>query len=366
MAWLEGTARKLVLLSLIAALFGLALIFSATRYDPKLHNAVIKQAAALVLGLIFILPLPFLDLRAFCRRFWWMIALGNVTLLLLLLPLGNDNGTGNRSWIALPGGWFNFQPAEFVKLGFLLLLALQLDTLRKKGLNRPASLLLLVLHGSAAAGLVYSVSGDIGMTAVFLFLWVIVLWSGGVRFLWMIAILSAGLAGGILLWPHLPDYVRLRFLVVLDHAVDPLGKGFQQGRSLLALGSGRLTGQGFLQGAQTQSPSASALPARHTDFIFSAAGEELGFPGCMAILTLLGVMVFLCIRLALQCGDPFLRDISMGAAGMLAVQTALNVGMCLYVVPVVGVTLPFFSYGGSSLISFLLAAGTLRALAKNR
>ena len=155
----------------------------------------------------------------------------------------------------------------------------------------------------------------------------------------------------------------MRFLVVLDHDLDPLGKGFQQGRSLLALGSGQITGQGYLQGTQTQSLSPSSLPARHTDFIFSAAGEELGLVGCLVILALLGAVVFTCVRLARGSDDLFLRDVAMGAAASFGVQTVLNVGMCLYAAPVVGVTLPFFSYGGSSLVASFLLVGILRALA---
>lgn len=360
---MEKTADRLLLLCLTASLFGLALIYSATRYDPDLHSAVWKQAAALVTGLILCLPLPLLDLEGLLRRLWWVLALGNAALLLLLLPFGNDDGTGNRSWIALPVGSFNLQPAELVKLGFLLLLALQLERRRRAGLNRPLSLLLLSLHGLGTAGLVFATSGDLGMTAVFLAIWLVMLWAGGLHPLWMLALLLSAIGGAVLLWPRLPAYIRLRVLVVLDHDLDPLGKGFQQGRSLLALGSGQLTGQGYLRGTQTQSLSPSALPARHTDFIFSAAGEELGLAGCLVILALLGAIVFTCMGLARQ-GSPLLRDAAMGAAGSFGVQILLNVGMCLYAAPVVGVTLPFFSYGGSSLVSSLLTVGVLRALAR--
>jgi len=360
---LERTARHLLLVCVTASLLGLALIFSATRYDPDLHNLVWKQAAALLFGLLLCLLLPLLDLRGLLRRGWWLLAVGNAALLLLLLPFGNDDGTGNRSWLALPGGVFNLQPAELVKVGFLFLLALQLEHRRQSGLNRPTSVLLLALHGLGTAGLVYAVSGDMGMTAVFLALWLGMLWSGGLHPLWLAVILLAGVGSAAALWSHLPDYVRLRFLVVLDHDLDPLGKGFQQGRSLLALGSGRLTGLGYLRGTQTQSSSASALPARHTDFIFSAAGEEFGLLGCMILVLLLTSVLFLCVRLARTAGDPIFRDAAMGAATLFGVQTVLNLGMCLYAAPVVGVTLPFFSYGGSSLISSFLLVGVLRGLA---
>ncbi len=362
------TRRKgrwgLPLLCLLASLYGLALIFSATRYDAALHSAASKQAVALALGVGLCLLLSVLPLRTLLDRLWWLLPPVSVGLLLLLVPLGNDDGTGNKSWIALPGGQFNLQPAEVVKLLFILLLALQLIALEKKGLDRPVAVLLLGLHALALCGLLYGVSGDIGMVVVYLAIYLVMLWSAGVHPLWLLGEVALGLGAVFLLWSRLPEYVRMRFLVVLDHELDPLGKGFQQERSLLAIGSGQLTGQGYLQGIQTQSLSASALPARHTDFIFSVAGEELGLVGCWAILLLLGGIVLGCILLARRA-DRLLSYTAMGVAGMLGAQTLLNVAMCLYAAPVVGVTLPFFSYGGSSLIVGFGAVGVLLSLERD-
>lgn len=361
----HGTHWLLLGLCVGASLFGLGLIFSATRWSPELHDALWKQGAALAAGLVICLGVAALDLRRLLARSWWLLALGNVGLLLLLIPLGNDDGTGNKSWLALPGGIFNVQPAELGKILFILLLALQLQRLARLGINRPKAVLLLAGHGLALCALLYGVSGDLGMVAVYLAIYGGMLWSAGVHPLWLLGELAAGVGAVVLLWSHLPDYVRLRFLVVLDHDLDPLGKGFQQGRSLLALGSGQLTGQGYLQGLQTQSQAASALPARHTDFIFSVAGEELGLVGCLTILLLLGAIVVVCLRLARQ-GDRLSGFVAMGVAGMLAAQTVLNVGMCLYVAPVVGVTLPFFSYGGSSLLAAYGGVGVVLSLTRDR
>lgn len=361
-----GAAHRLLLgLCLAASLFGLALIFSATRWDPALHGALWKQGTALAAGLLLCLGVAALDLRRLLARAWWLLALGNVGLLLLLIPFGNDDGTGNKSWLALPGGIFNVQPAELGKVLFLLLLAFQLQRLARRGLDRPKVILLLAGHALGLCALLYGVSGDLGMVAVYLAIYFVMLWAAGVHPLWLLGELTAGIGAVVLLWPRLPDYVRLRFLVVLDHDLDPLGKGFQQGRSLLAIGSGQGTGQGYLQGLQTQSAASSALPARHTDFIFSVAGEELGFLGCLAVLLLLGAIVVVCVRLARR-GGRLSALVSMGVAGMLGAQTVLNVGMCLYLAPVVGVTLPFFSYGGSSLLTAFGAVGAVLSLTRDR
>ena len=149
-------------------------------------------------------------------------------------------------------------------------------------------------------------------------------------------------------------YIRMRFLVVLDHDLDPLDKGFHQNRSLLALGSGQFTGQGYLNGTQTQAPYSSALPARHTDFIFSAIGEELGFVGCGIALILLIAIIARCIWVGNRSQDYMRRLICYGAAAALIFQTLINIGMCTRLLPVIGITLPFISYGGTSIL-FLMA-----------
>lgn len=347
-----------------AALYGLALIFSATRYDQDLHSLVGKQAVALGVGVVLCLILSALDVRRLLEKLWWGLPILNLGLLLLLIPLGNDDGTGNKSWISLPGGVFNLQPAEVVKVTFLLLLALQLGRLREGGLDRPKAVFQLLIHVLALCGLLYGVSGDIGMVAVYLAVYFVMLWSAGVHPLWLVGELAAGVGAVVALWSRLPQYVQLRFQVVFDHELDPLGKGFQQERSLLAIGSGQVTGQGYLQGTQTQSLSPSSLPARHTDFIFSVAGEELGLVGCLVILALLGAILFRCVWLAYRSRDPLFASVAMGVAGIFGAQMILNIGMCLYVAPVVGVTLPFFSYGGSSLLTAFGAVGVVMSMKK--
>ena len=218
----------LFFLCLSAALYGLALIFSATRYEETLHGLVGKQAVALGGGVVLCLLLSVLDVRKLLEKLWWLLPVVNVGLLLLLVPLGNDDGTGNKSWISLPGGGFNLQPAEVVKISFLLLLALQLRKLGEKGLNRPKAVFLLLLHVLALCALLYGVSGDIGMVAVYLAVYLVMLWSAGVHPLWLLGEVAAGVGAVVLLWPRLPEYVRMRFLVVFDHGLDPLGKGLPQ------------------------------------------------------------------------------------------------------------------------------------------
>lgn len=357
--WRDGDLL-LLLFCLSANVFGLILIYSATRYTPSLQNALLKQVAASFLGITAYLLFTFLNMEALVERFRVLLFVVSISLLLLLIPFGNDDGTGNQSWVNIPGSPFHLQPAELVKLSFVLLLSLQFCHLQKKGsVNRPSAILQTAGHTFLLCALLFLVSRDMGMVLVYLCIFLILAWAAGVRLFWFFLGLAGAAGAGYLLWPHLPSYIQMRFLVVLDHSLDPQGKGFQQLRSLLAIGSGRLTGQGYLQGIQTQNAASSALPARHTDFIFSVAGEEFGLVGAVLILFLLSAIVMRCIWIAHTAQTPFHTYVAIGYGGMLAVQTILNVGMCLYRTPVVGLTLPFFSYGGSSLIALYIAMGIL-------
>lgn len=356
----------LLTLCLITSLYGLGLVYSATRYDAALHSIPWKQAAALGAGLLAYVLVSLLPVEAWTPRLWKPMVLVNLALLLLLIPFGNDDGTGNKSWLSIPGTPFNLQPGELVKLSFILLLSYQLVRLQEKGVRPLWRFLLPAGHTLALCALLFGISGDMGMALVYLALFVFLAWCGGVQKRWLLAGgLLAGV-GGVLLWPHLPTYIQLRLQVVWDHDLDPLGKGFQQTRSLLAIGSGQVAGQGYLGGIQTQSAASSSLPARHTDFLFSAAAEELGLLGCGAILLLLAALTVRCFVVSRRATSPLAALMAAGIGGMLAIQTILNVGMCLFLAPVVGLTLPFFSYGGSSLATTWAAMGIVSGIEARR
>ena len=141
-----------------------------------------------------------------------------------------------------------------------------------------------------------------------------------------------------------------------------MGVGFQQTRSYLAVRSGGLTGQGFMNGSLVQAKYSSALPERHTDFIFSSITEELGLVGALAVILLLCAIILRCLYIASTAGDQFSSYVCIGYAGMLIAQVTLNIGMCLYVLPVIGITLPFFSYGGSSIMTMYVTMGIVSGI----
>ena len=356
----------LLALCCAAALFGIVEIASATHYMGASRHVVV-QAGALGIGVVVYLLVSMVDLSELSRHWKWLVLAEAVLVLLLRTPLGIDGGTGNRAWLDIPGFPVNIQPAEIVKLLFTVVLARQLVWLRERQkLNKFSSVAFLLGHVLALVGLYYMISGDMGSALVYLFIFACMSFAAGLKARWFALGLAIGGAGFYLLWNEdkISDYMKKRFMLLFDHGMDPQGVGWQQNRSLLALGSGKLTGQGLFNGTQTQSPYSVSLPARHTDFIFSAIGEELGLLGCVAALALLTAIVIRCLVVAYRAKSRLETYICVGMASMLIFQTVINVGMCLFLMPVIGLTLPFFSYGGSSLVTLFAAMGMVSGIRK--
>ena len=275
-----------------AALFGLVMIASATNFLNS-WKMVIVQACAIVLGVGIYFLMSQIDLTEAAKRWKWLLGFGIVMFLLLKTPLGIENN-GNRAWLGIQGFPANIQPAEIVKLTFILVLSRQLVWVKENwGLKSLRSIAFLAGHVLLMVGLYYVISSDMGSALVYVCIFACMAFAAGVALRWFaLGIFGAG-AGFYLLWEldKIPDYMKERFMVVFDHNLDPLGAGWQQTRSLLALGGGKLTGQGLFHGIQTQGEYSGSLPFRYTDFIFSAIGEELGMLGCLAVLLLLAAII---------------------------------------------------------------------------
>ena len=333
----------------------------------------------MLLGILVYIAMSSVDVELFTEKSWKFLLIFNVLFnLSVRVPgLGVDNNSGNLSWIHIPGFPMDIQPAEIVKLTFIFLLAYQCAKLQEPDISRPFSVLSIAGHTMLMVGIIAVASGDFGMALIYFFIFVVMAWSAGVKKRWFVlAIILAALAiGGVvallILKPELQDiYFIRRVKVVIDHLTgnqetlfeQTQGIGMQQTRSILAIGSGGLTGMGFLQGLQTQSSSNWALNARSTDEIFAVCGEEFGLIGCLILLGLLAGIILRCIWVARRACSIQSGLLVMGVAGMLLAQVCINVAMCLYVFPVVGITLPFISYGGSSLITMYAAVGVVSSV----
>lgn len=360
----RDTLRKadmvLLALCLVAAFYGILLIASATNYREESFQMrrIIVQTAGTVLGVGAYFVFSSIDIEHFAEK-WPLFLVFNLGFIALLLKFGvGGETTGNQAWLSIPHFPVQIQPAEIVKLTYTVLLAKQIawfrDNRRMKGLG---SLVLPAFHAAFMFLWIYIISKDAGSALVYLIIYAGMALAAGLAWYWFaLGIGGLGLGIGLMvIFQKLPQYWVDRFHVVIDHTYSASNVGYQQIQGMLALGSGGLFGQGLFHGIQTQ--SSGSLPYRYTDFIFCVCGEELGMVGCMAIILLEFLVVYRCLQTAKVARSSMDALICVGFASMLIFQTVENIGMCLFVMPVIGLTLPFFSYGGSSILTLFAAMG---------
>jgi rod shape determining protein RodA len=197
---------------------------------------------------------------------------------------------------------------------------------------------------------------DLGSALIIVPVSLILMFVGGIQTRWLMWMFILGAASCPLIWNFLKDYQKERLMVFINPQADPLGSGYNIIQSVIAIGSGGISGKGFMQGTQTQ---LSFIPEHHTDFIFSVLGEEFGFIGCMTVIVLYYLMLLKTFEIAKKARDREGAILATGIAGMFAVQAIVNISMTLGLLPVAGLTLPFMSYGGSSLLFSYAAVGVL-------
>ena len=355
-----------VLLSLCVAanLYGIALIYSATRWKEAFHSFPLKQGVAMLIGIGLYFVVSQFNIQLLMDKWRWVVLGCTLFLLLLRTPLG-VSANGNRAWLHIPGIPFNIQPAEIVTLFFTMLLAYLLIQFKNtKELSSVPSVAKLAGVLLYFCGLIFVLSSDAGSALIYVFIFIFMVWVAGLKRYWFALGIAFCAVVGFVGWHLLSadNRWKARILVCLDHDYDPQGVGFHQTRSYLAIRSGGLTGQGYLNGSLVQSKYSSALPERYNDFIFSSCAQELGLIGCTVIILLLAAIIIRCLYVASVASDTFSSLVCVGYGGMLIAQVALNIGMCLYVLPVIGITLPFFSYGGSSIITMYITMGIISGI----
>ena len=355
---IQGADLILLGLCCTASLYGIAMIFSATRYNED-NRKVLVQTAALLIGIVVYFAISMIDLELLMKRWKWIAAFNAGFILLLLTPFGREQD-GNRAWLKFPFLPVSIGPAEVVKITFIILLAWQFQWLleEKRDLKSFSSAFMAAGHAFGMAGLYFIVSRDMGNAMMFVLIFVVMAFASGFALRWFVMLGAGGTIGGIAVWTLdlLPSYMKNRFLVLFDHSYDVQNQGYQQTRSLLTIGGGGFWGQGYLHGTQTQAGTGS-IPARHTDLIFAVIGEELGFVGATLAILILVAIIIRVVIVGRRSGSMFHTCVCVGIASMLAFQMIINIGMCLFIMPVIGLTLPFFSYGGSSIVTLFAAMG---------
>jgi len=355
--YLKKADLLLLALCVVSTVYGIILIYSATLSDsagPRQY--VIVQLAALAIGIFLFVIFSIIDIEIIADRWKWLLAFNILFIGILIFVGTGSTEVGSRSWIRF-GPIGGIQPAEVVKVTFIILLAKQMHHLKEyKDLNSFFSIAQLAVHFGLMFLLVLVAAQDLGTALVYLFIFAAMLYTGGIKLRWFA--LGGAVLGCLIpvAWKFLEPYQKQRILAPYDASIDPdhIGITWQPYRSKIAIASGQWTGQGYGQGTQTQSGS---IPEQHTDFIFSAAGEELGFIGCLAIVALLTLIIIRCIYVGLKARNNLSALVCMGIAAMLIFQSLENIGMCLGLTPVIGLTLPFFSYGGSSIVTLFAAMG---------
>jgi rod shape determining protein RodA len=362
---------------LALSLYGLVMVYSATRAPEAagitpLSQFAEKQIMWLIIGLgAFFITLVW-EYEAVAR--WHIPAYVVVMLLLLFVLKIGKSPTGAQSWIGLGG--FRLQPSEFAKICVILSLAVFLSR-RAEAITRvPLVLRSLIIAGAPV--LLVLLQPDFGTALVTIAIWFGVLYLSGAKRLHLIAVFATGLLlftcmwnvdklpldrmrpavlGKVLAHARLKDYQKKRLTIFLNPRSDPLGSGYHVIQSRLAIGSGEVVGRGLFHGTQSR---LHFIPERHTDFIFSVVGEELGLAGAAAMLSLYFFLFWRGLRIATRARDLLGTLLAAGAASMLIFHTIVNVGMSVNIMPITGIPLPFVSYGGSNMLASFVAFGLLQ------
>lgn len=349
----------LLALCVVSTLYGIVMIATATANEGT-SRYIIVQSGTLVAGVILYLALTALDIDILAGQ-RTLLFLFNAAFIGMLLVWGVEGETGNKSWLSFPFLPFNIQPAEVCKITYIIILAKTMSVHQTR-ISSPRCVMQLVFHMIFIVAYIVMISRDTGVALIFIFIFLTMAYVGGVNWGWFLGGVGALVVAGPYLWQYaIRTDQKNRILALYDPSIDPTGLNelWQTNQNLKALRNGGLSGQGLFNGTLTNSGS---LPADHTDSIFSATGEQLGMIGCLVMLLLLLAIVARIIYVAMRSPDFLNRMICVGIASMLLFQILINVGVCLGLLPVIGLALPFFSYGGSSILTSFVAMGIVSGI----
>ncbi|MEV6024432.1 rod shape-determining protein RodA [Streptomyces sp. NPDC052036] len=370
----DGLARRLdwpILLSATAlSLIGAALVYSATRNRTEINQGdpyyfLIRHLMNMGIGFALMIGTIWLGHRTLRTAVPILYGLSLLLILLVLTPLGATIN-GNRNWIVFGGG-FSLQPSEFVKitiiLGMAMLLSARVDAGDKPYPDHRTVAQALGL--AAVPMMVVMLMPDLGSTMVMAVTVLGVLLASGASNRWVFGLLGAGALGAVSVWQlHILDEYQInRFAAFANPSLDPAGVGYNTNQARIAIGSGGLTGAGLFHGSQT---TGQFVPEQQTDFVFTVAGEELGFVGAGLIIVLLGVVLWRACRIARETTELYGTIVAAGIIAWFIFQAFENIGMTLGIMPVAGLPLPFVSYGGSSMFAVWIAVGLLQSIRVQR
>ncbi len=347
------------ILVLSSSIFGAFAILSATRHTGSSED-FIMQMVAIFLGTAAAIVISLFDYERYLKYWFLAAAVGFIPVALTFFIGFAPAGTDDKAWLRVFG--MSFQPSELLKIMFLVSFSAHLDKV-KDTINKPTTLIPLLIHGFAPSILIHF-QGDDGTALVFAIIALCMLFAAGLNIKYFIAAFSAAVvASPFVYFLVMNDDQRARIINIFNLEADIQGSGYQQYRARVALANGGFFGQGYMKGDLT---GVGGVPEGHNDFIFTSIGEELGFLGCIAVIILLSAIAVRTLMVSKMCHKKSGTFICVGFFSMLLAHIIINIGMNISLVPVIGITLPFFSAGGTSLLCLYLGVGLILSVYSHR
>lgn len=352
-SYLRRLDKPILILVTALSACSMVAISSAVIADSSKARCIPMQLLGIIGGFVIMFIVARIDYEFICKFYLPITIISSA--LLIATAIFSDSQGGNYNWLTL--GSVNIQTSEFTKTAFIVSISTHISKIEDK-LNKPVHVLLLGVHF-----LFYFIpvllQHDLGSAIIYAVIFIFILYSAGLQYRYFIVGAAAVIAAAPVIWQYLRVDQKKRIIYGFQPELDPLNYGYQPIISKRALGSGQMYGLGFGNGIQTQN---ALLPANHTDFVFAIIGEEFGFIGCIIVLALLVALVVFILLNVTKIKNTCGKLICVGVAGIIIAQTLVNIGMVLGLAPVIGVTLPFVSYGGSSVMSLFFAVGMVQSV----
>lgn len=358
--YIRESDKLMIFITLATSLFGCVMVLSSTRYTGSTKQ-FITQLVAVFLGMTAAIVLSGADYKRIMKLWPVVAAIGLIPVFLTFFVGFAPSGTDDKAWLMLPGN-ITFQPSELLKIAFIVTFTVHIRAVEEE-INQFKNLFLLALHGAVPVALIHF-QGDDGTAMIFMCIMLCMLFAGGVKPKFFIILFATIIVAiPIIYFVVMNDDQRARVLTLFNPESDLRGIGWQQWRARIALANGGFFGAGLFKGPLTQ---VAGVPKGYNDFIFVSIGEELGLLGCTAALILLCAMCLRALKVGKLAHDNAGRLMCTGFFAMIAFQTIINVGMATSLLPVIGITLPFFSAGGTSLCCLFLGVGLVLSIYRHR
>jgi len=332
----------------------LSLVILAGASNEIGSRYLLVQSIASLLGITIMFTISFIDYDKIIKQYGiWIF--GIAVFFMITVVLFGEGDQGNKAWLRIPGVPFDIQPSEYCKFLFIMTFASHIKQV-KDNINHPKNVVALALHAGLICGLVL-MTGDLGSTLVYFGIVAIMLLVGGLSIWYFIGVIALLVIASPILWESLSELRQQRIICGFNPELDPLGYGFQALASRRAIAAGGFLGSGFAGGTVYV-----GIHSNFADFIFATLAEKFGFFGCFAYMALMGILIIRLLWIARIARKDYGAYMCMGVVAILICQTLENIGMCLAMLPVIGITLPFLSYGGSSILAMYMLIGLVQSI----